>query len=92
MVTALQRQVAGLFVVEDRGNHEIKGVPEPVTLFRLVRGERWWPPCWAASCDAACGARRGNRHADAALGASAAGRGAVGSHRWGAGSRQISSD
>ena len=40
VVTALQRQVAGLFVVEDRGNHEIKGVPEPVTLFRLVRGER----------------------------------------------------
>ena len=33
----VQRQVAGLFVVEDRGNHELKGVPEPVTLFRLVR-------------------------------------------------------
>ena len=38
VVTArVQRQVAGLFVVEDRGNHELKGVPEPVTLFRLVR-------------------------------------------------------
>jgi hypothetical protein len=33
----VQRQVAGLFVVEERGNHELKGVPEPVTLFRLVR-------------------------------------------------------
>ena len=30
-------QVGGLFVVEDRGNHELRGVPEPVTLFRLVR-------------------------------------------------------
>ena len=38
VVTArVQRQVAGLFVVEERGNHELKGVPEPVTLFRLVR-------------------------------------------------------
>jgi class 3 adenylate cyclase len=38
LVTArVQRQIAGLFVVEDRGSHELKGVPEPVTLFRLVR-------------------------------------------------------
>ena len=38
MVTArVQRQVAGLFVAEERGTHELKGVPEPVTLFRLVR-------------------------------------------------------
>jgi AAA ATPase domain/Adenylate and Guanylate cyclase catalytic domain len=33
----VQRQVAGLFVVEERGCHELKGVPEPVTLFRLIR-------------------------------------------------------
>jgi len=38
VVTArVQRQVAGLFVAEERGTHELKGVPEPVTLFRLVR-------------------------------------------------------
>jgi hypothetical protein len=38
LVTAeVQRQVAGLFIVEERGSHELKGVPEPVTLFRLVR-------------------------------------------------------
>jgi predicted ATPase len=37
-VTAqVQRQIAGLFVAEERGNHQLKGVPEPVTLFRLVR-------------------------------------------------------
>jgi class 3 adenylate cyclase len=33
----LQHQIAGLFVVEERGTHSLKGVSEPVMLFRLVR-------------------------------------------------------
>src|SRR5262245_48710703 len=33
----VHRQIAGLFVAEERGTHELKGVPEPVTLFQLVR-------------------------------------------------------
>jgi hypothetical protein len=33
-------QIAGPFVAEERGCHELKGVPEPVTLFRLVPGKR----------------------------------------------------
>jgi class 3 adenylate cyclase/predicted ATPase len=38
MVTArVQRQIAGLFVTEERGSHDLKGVPEPVKLFQLVR-------------------------------------------------------
>ena len=38
IITArVQRQIAGLFIAEERGTHELKGVPEPVTLFRLVR-------------------------------------------------------
>ena len=38
LVTArVQRQVAGLFVAEKRGSHTLKGVPEPVALFRVVR-------------------------------------------------------
>src|SRR5271163_4028409 len=38
LVTArVQRQVAGLFVAEDRGAHELKGAPEPTTLYRIVR-------------------------------------------------------
>src|SRR5215475_13050633 len=37
MTARVQHQVAGLFVVEERGRHELKGVPEPVMLFRLVR-------------------------------------------------------
>jgi class 3 adenylate cyclase len=37
LVTASVRQTAGLFVAEDRGAHELKGVLEPVTLYRIVR-------------------------------------------------------
>src|SRR3954447_1006809 len=37
MTARVQRQIAGLFVAEERGSHELKGVPEPVTLFQLVR-------------------------------------------------------
>jgi predicted ATPase len=38
VVTAqVQRQVAGLFVAEERGSHQLKGVPQPVTLVRIVR-------------------------------------------------------
>jgi class 3 adenylate cyclase len=33
----IQRQVAGLFVAEELGARELKGVPEPVRLFRIVR-------------------------------------------------------
>ena len=38
VVTArVQRQVAGLFVVNERGSHRLKDVPEAVTLYRIVR-------------------------------------------------------
>src|ERR1700691_3254608 len=38
LITArVQRQIAGLFVAEDRGAHVLKGVPEATVLFRLVR-------------------------------------------------------
>ena len=38
LVTArVQRQVAGLFVAEERGTHALKGVPEPMALYRLIR-------------------------------------------------------
>ena len=33
----VQRQIAGLFVAEDRGAHTLKGVPEPVGLYRIAR-------------------------------------------------------
>ncbi len=38
LVTAnVQRQVAGLFIAEDRGRCELKDVPQPVNLYRMVR-------------------------------------------------------
>jgi class 3 adenylate cyclase/tetratricopeptide (TPR) repeat protein len=37
ITSTVQKQIAGLFVVEDRGAHELKGVPAPVTLYRILR-------------------------------------------------------
>ena len=37
VTSTVQRQVAGLFIVEDRGAHELKGAPKPVTLYRILR-------------------------------------------------------
>jgi class 3 adenylate cyclase len=36
ITAATQRLVAGMFVVEERGPQELKGVREPVTLYRVV--------------------------------------------------------
>jgi class 3 adenylate cyclase len=38
VTAAVQRQVAGLFVAEEKGQHELKGVPQPLALYRIVRG------------------------------------------------------
>jgi len=38
VVTAqVQWQIAGLFVAEDRGGHQLKGVPQPVRLYRIIQ-------------------------------------------------------
>jgi hypothetical protein len=37
VTTRVQRQVAGFFAADERGSHALKGVPEPVTLYRVVR-------------------------------------------------------
>ena len=37
VTSTVQRQVAGLFLVEDKGVHRLKGVPAPVALYRIVR-------------------------------------------------------
>ena len=38
VVTArVQRQVAGLFVANERGSYQLKGVPDEVVLYRIVR-------------------------------------------------------
>jgi class 3 adenylate cyclase/tetratricopeptide (TPR) repeat protein len=53
VTAAVQRNIAGLFIAEDRGVHDLKGLPAPVTLYRLVRasgggrrlGARRLAPC-----------------------------------------------
>ena len=37
ITTNVHRQVAGLFVVEEQGPRELKGVAQPIQLFRVVR-------------------------------------------------------
>jgi class 3 adenylate cyclase/tetratricopeptide (TPR) repeat protein len=37
ITSTVQRQVAGLFIVEHKGAHELRGVPAPVTLYRILR-------------------------------------------------------
>ena len=37
ITSRVQRQIAGLFIAEERGTRALKGVPEPTALFNLVR-------------------------------------------------------
>ena len=37
VTSTVQRQVAGLFIVEDKGARELKGAPAPVRLYRIAR-------------------------------------------------------
>jgi class 3 adenylate cyclase len=37
VTSTVQRQVAGLFIAEDKGAHDLKGVPKPVALYRILR-------------------------------------------------------
>ena len=93
LVTArVQRQVAGLFVAEERGTHTLKGVPEPSALFQLVRASGGGRRSGAAQSHAAGRPRRRNGDADAALGAGAAGRRPTGDDRGRAGVGQIPPD
>jgi class 3 adenylate cyclase len=74
LVTArVQRQVAGLFVAEERGGHTLKGAPSR-WRYSAWCGERRRTPLRAAQFDAAHRSGRGNHDPDAAVGAGAAGR------------------
>jgi class 3 adenylate cyclase/predicted ATPase len=37
ITSTVQRNVSGLFIVEDKGARELKGVPAPITLYRIMR-------------------------------------------------------
>ena len=88
LVTArVQRQVAGLFVAEERGRHQLKGVPEPVTLFQLVRASGGGRRSAQRNLTPLVGRDEEISDADAALGAGAAGRRPAGADRRRAGLR-----
>ena len=88
LVTArVQRQVAGLFVAEERGTPHAEGRARAGGTVPLGAGERRRPPLRAAQSDAARRPRRRNGDADAALGAGAAGRRPTGDDRRRAGAR-----
>jgi class 3 adenylate cyclase len=89
VVTArVRRQVAGLFVAEERGSHQLKGVLEPVMPYRIVRasgggrraGQRHLTPLVGRDEEIAMLMRRWER-------ASAAGRRPAGANRRRAGNR-----
>ena len=93
LVTArVQRQVAGLFVAEERGTHTLKGRARADGAVPARSREWRRPPLRAAQSHAACRPGRRNRHADAALGAGASGRGPIGADRRRAGLGQIAPD
>ena len=94
LVTAsVQRQTAGLFVVEDKGAHELKGVPAPVDALSHRSGERRRPARRRARPDARSSAARTSlRCLHAPLVTRARGRGSVRPDRRRARHRQVAPD
>ena len=64
----VQRQVAGLFVAEEQGARELKGVSEPVQLFRIVRASGGGRRGGARTLTPFVGARGGARTCSRAAG------------------------
>jgi class 3 adenylate cyclase len=83
VVTAhVQRQIVGLFVVEERGSPRTQRCARTGQAIPTRSGERRRAPRRAASSHAAHRPRGRNRDTDAAMGAGAAGRGPIGSDHW----------
>ena len=88
---ATARLVQGAFALEDLGTQALKGVAEPMPVYRVLRPiethhdeEETGPGCADAG-----GAGRGNRLAATALGAGQRGAWAGGAGQWGGGDWQI---
>ena len=93
LVTArVQRQVAGLFVAEERGIARAQGRAGADSAVPARPRERRWTPLRAAPAHAARRPRRRNDDAAAALGAGAAGRRPIGDDRRRARARKIAPD
>ena len=90
LVTAsVQRQTAGLFVAEDKGAHDLKGVPAPVTLYRIVRASGGGRRGGARALTPLVGREEELALLDAPLGARARRRGSVRADRRRARHRQV---
>ena len=60
VTAAVQRQVTGLFVAEDKGAHALRGFPTPVGLYRSMRARSGRPAASARTPTRARGARGGS--------------------------------
>ena len=88
----VQRQVAGLFVAEEQGARELKGVSEPVAALPHRSRERRRPKGRRAGADAFRRPRGGTGPAHAPLGARSGGRRPARPDRRRAGPRQVAAD
>ena len=75
ITAAVQRQTAGLFVAEDRGQHELKGVSAPDDALSHRSRERRRSAWRRARSNPPCGARGGARSSRPTLGSRPQGRG-----------------
>ena len=89
VTAAVQRQIAGLFVAEDKGAHALKGVPAAGDALSHRAGERGRAAQRSARAHALRRPRGGSRAAHAPLGARAGRRGPVRADRRRAGPRQV---
>ena len=93
LITAtVQRQTAGLFVAEDRGQHELKGVSAPMTLYRVVRASGGGRRGGARALTPLVGREEELDLLDPALGARAQGRGPTRADRRRAWPGQVEAD
>ena len=85
----VQRQVAGLFVVEEKGAHELKGVAQPLSLYRVRPRQRRRPEGRRAGANVLRWAGGGHWDAAPSLGPRLRRRGPVRSDRRRTGARKV---
>ena len=88
----VQRQVAGLFVAEEQSTRELKGVSQPVQLFRIVRASGGGRRAGARTLTPFVGREEELATADAPLGARSRRRGPARAGRRRARPRQVAAD
>jgi hypothetical protein len=59
ITAASHRLISGLFVVEDTGAHQLKGLTQPVEILSDCAADRGAEADWSARPHAVCRSRRG---------------------------------